>query len=105
MKKRINNYIKDINKKLDNLKKEDLNKLKEEHLIKIGFIQHERLINLLITLFVSLFTCISFLLSSANEIFFITTSVLVIILLVCSFNYFFYDNILKKLYKQYDKMI
>ena len=80
-------------------------KLKKEHLIRIGFIEHERLVNLIITLFFSLFTVISFLLTSAHEIFFITTTILVIILLGCIINYFFYDNILKKLYKQYEKMI
>ena len=105
MKKRINNYLKDIDKKLENIKSKDLSDMKERHLNIISFIQHERLINLLITLFISLFTCISFLLSSANNIFFITTTILVVILLFCSFNYFFYDNALKKLYKEYDKMI
>ena len=88
MKKIINNYIKETDTKLDNIIKQDLNKLKKEHLIRIGFIEHERLVNLIITLFFSLFTVI-----------------LVIILLGCIINYFFYDNILKKLYKQYEKMI
>ena len=105
MKKRINNYIKEIDKKLEKTNNKDLDEIKEKHLNMISFIQHERLINLLITLFVSLFTCISFLLSSANTIFFITTTILVVILLFCSFNYFFYDSALKKLYKEYDKMI
>ena len=105
MKKRVNNYLKELDKKLNNTKKEDLEKIKKEHLNMISFIQHERLINLLITLFVSLFTCVSFLLSSANKLFFTTTTILVVILLVCVFNYFFYNNILKKLYKEYDKMV
>ena len=105
MKKRINNYIKDIDKKLENIKSKELDDIKERHIIMIKFIQHERLINLLITLFVTLFTCVSFLLTSANTIFFITTTILVIILLFCAFNYFFYDNALKKLYIEYDKMI
>ena len=105
MSKRINKYLKKLDKKLDHIKKEDIEKIKKEHLNMINFIQHERLINLLITLFVSLFTCVSFLLSSANKLFFTTTTILVVILLVCVFNYFFYSNILKKLYKEYDKMV
>ena len=105
MKKRINNYIKDIDKKLENIKSKELDDIKERHIIMIKFIQHERLINLLITLFVTLFTCVSFLLTSANTMFFITTTILVVILLFCAFNYFFYDSTLKKLYKEYDQMI
>ena len=105
MKKRVNNYIKEIDKKLENKKSKDLDNIKEKHLNMIKFIQHERLINLLITLFVTLFTCVSFLLTSANTMFFITTTILVVILLFCAFNYFFYDSALKKLYKEYDQMI
>ena len=49
MKKYLSNYINDI----DNLikKKNITNKDINEHLIKIKFFQHERLIHLLVTLF------------------------------------------------------
>lgn len=105
MKKKLKNYIKEIEEKLKRLNKEDIEKLKKEHLIKINIFQHERLISLLITLFIGLFTVISFLLSTANQIFFITTTILVILLLASLYNYFYIENGLKKLYDEYDKMV
>ncbi len=105
MKRKLKKYIKETEEKLQNLKKEDIKKLKEEHLIKINIYQHERLVSLLISLFIGLFTIISFLLSAANQTFFVTTTILVVLLLFCLYNYFYLENGLKRLYNQYDKMV
>ncbi len=51
-------FIRDmINKPMD---KNDLILLKEFHLRQIAFMQHERLIHLIVTMFVALFTIMSF---------------------------------------------
>ena len=50
MKKYIYDYIEKIDKLLEDNPK-NIEKIREEHLIKISFFQHERLIHLLVTLF------------------------------------------------------
>ena len=60
MKKRLLNYIKEIDKKIESnekITKEDL----ENHLIQIKFFQHERLIHLLVTIFVGILTILFYL--------------------------------------------
>ena len=56
MKKYLYDYIEYIDSCLKNKNKDlDIQKLKEEHLVKIKFFQHERLIHLIVTLFYVIF--------------------------------------------------
>ena len=50
MKKYIKSYIDYVDDVLNNNKNFNYKKLEEEHLIKISFFQHERLVHLLVTL-------------------------------------------------------
>ena len=103
MKKYLYNYIEEINQKLED-KSTDLMKLKEEHLIKIQFFQHERLIHLLVTLFYSLFMIMFLILSLVTPIFLVIFFIIVIFLLFYVVHYFKLENGVQYLYKQYDKM-
>ena len=103
MKKRLSNYIKEIDNKIKENKKitkEDL----EYHLIQINIFQHERLIHLLVTIFVGILS-ISFYLSGiiTNNI----SLLIVFLVLLCLFipylmHYRFLENSTQKLYEQYD---
>ena len=103
MRKSINDYIKEIDEKIDNTK--DLNKLKEEHLIKIGFYQHERLIHLLVTLFYGLFMFITIILSFYNPLALIIVLIFMIFLIFYVRHYFYLENHVQYMYKQYDRII
>lgn len=98
----LSNYIKKMDNKLnhDKITKNDL----EEHLIKINFFQHERLIHLLVTLFYGLFTIIFILLTLYHPLFFIITIIVLIFLIFYVIHYFFLENSVQYLYKQYDLM-
>lgn len=102
MKKDLSNYI----LKTDDLIKEKkiTKKLIEEHLIKIGFFQHERLIHLLVTLSFALFTIIFIIASALDPLFFIIAIITFILLVFYIFYYFFLENKVQYLYKQYDLM-
>ncbi len=102
MKNYLSNYIKKMDNKLnhDKITKNDL----EEHLIKINFFQHERLIHLLVTLFYGLFTIIFILLTLYHPLFFIITIIVLIFLIFYVIHYFFLENSVQYLYKQYDLM-
>ena len=103
MRKSIDDYIKEIDNKIDNTK--DLDKLKEEHLTKIGFYQHERLIHLLVTLFYVVIFIVFVALGFIHYTFFIVTLIIMVFLICYVIHYFHLENGVQYLYKQYDKMI
>ena len=104
MKKYIKNYIKEIDSILENNKKQDEEIIKE-HLIKIGFFQHERLIHLLVTLFYALFVFIFFAFTCFLSIMFIIIVLILLVFLVFYIShYFFLENGVQYMYKQYDKL-
>lgn len=102
MKKYLYEYIKSIDLILKENKKIDYNKLKEEHLIKIGFFQHERLIHLLVTLFYALFTFIIFYFTKIFLPFVFIALILLVFLIFYVVHYFRLENGVQFLYKQYD---
>ncbi len=104
MKKYLDNYIKEIDKILNSNKKYDFSKLKQEHLIKINFFQHERKIHLLVTLFYSLFLIIFLALISISYIFVFIAIILLVFVLCYIIHYFHLENGVQYLYKQYDKI-
>ena len=103
MRKSIDDYIKEIDNKIDNTK--DLDKLKEEHLTKIGFYQHERLIHLLVTLFYGLFMFITIILSYYNPLALIIVLIFMVFLIFYVRHYFYLENHVQYMYKQYDRII
>lgn len=106
MKERILNYVKET----DNLinKKEKVSKERlEYHLIQIEQFQHERLIHLIVTVFVGIVAILFFLFG----IFLQNIGILLVfIILVCLFipyilHYYLLENNVQKLYDQYDKLL
>ena len=102
MKKYIIKYIEEIDKKIENkqITKEDI----ENHLIKISFFQHERLIHLIVTVSYAVFMFLSIILFLNEWLFVIITYLILIILLFYVKYYFFIENRTQYLYVQYDKM-
>ena len=103
MKQSIKEYVKEIDNKIDS--KTDFNKLREEHLIKISFYQHERLIHLLVTLFYALFMMGFILLSYYNPLFIFIVAILMIFLIFYVKHYFLLENHVQYMYKQYDMIM
>ena len=103
MRKSIDEYITEIDEVIDKTK--DLNKLKEEHLIKIGFYQHERLIHLLVTLFYGVFMFLSIIMSYYNPLALLIVLIFMIFLIFYVRHYFFLENHVQYMYKQYDRIV
>ncbi len=102
MKKYLYDYIKEIDNLLTNKK---INKdIIDNHLIKIQFFQHERLIHLLVTLFYAIIFLIFLGLGFVHYSFFIIAFILMIFLLCYIIHYFHLENGVQYLYKQYDKL-
>lgn len=104
MKEYMYDYIKTIDSTLKSNEKKDYKKLKEEHLIKIKFFQHERLVHLLVTLFYALFVFVVFYLSTIFIPFIVIDIILLIFLIFYIIHYFYLENGVQYLYKQYDKI-
>ena len=102
MREYLENYTKEIDKKIKTKKitEQDV----ENHLIKIKFFQHERLIHLLVTLAYGIFVFMSVIISLKINLFLIILYLALIILLFYVRHYFFLENHVQYLYKQYDKM-
>ncbi len=102
MREYLGEYVKEIDKKIKDKKitEQDI----ENHLIKINFFQHERLIHLLVTLFYGVFVFLSVIISFKTWLFLIILYLALIILIFYVRHYFFLENHVQYLYKQYDKM-
>ena len=103
MREYLQNYINEIDKKIKmkQIEKQDL----ENHQIKIKFFQHERLIHFLVTLFYGLFLLISTIISIKTPLFLIILYIILVILIFYVRHYFFLENKVQYLYKQYDEML
>jgi len=100
-------YLYDYIKKTDTLlyDKDKISKsIIDEHLIKISFFQHERLIHLLVTFFFAILFLIFIGLSFKYYRFFPIAIILLIFVICYVLHYFYLENGVQYLYKQYDKM-
>jgi len=105
MKKYLMTYLKEIDNVLASKEKKDWEKIKTEHLIKIDFFQHERLIHLIITLAYVMFMILFFALSLLYNVFIIICFLLLGFIIFYIIHYFRLENGVQKLYQQYDAML
>ena len=102
MKKYLYDYIYEI----DNLlKHKDISDFFiKQHLVKIGFFQHERFIHLLVTMFFGMLFLFFLVLGFFHYLFFIIAMMLLIFLIFYVVHYFRLENGVQYLYLQYDKL-
>lgn len=111
MEKRILTYRKYIEEML--LREDvDWKRIREEHLVQIGFFQHERLIHLIVTVIFALFTVffagIAYLLMAletegAGSLLLVAAAFLVLLIPYVR-HYYILENEVQKMYRQYDEM-
>lgn len=81
------------------------NKLKE-HLVQVGFFQHERLIHLIVTVTFALLEMLAIVLSVISDSLFTLLLPIVILILLIPYirHYYILENEVQKMYVQYDRM-
>lgn len=104
MREYIKSYIKEIDEFLNNKNHQNIKEVIENHLIKISFFQHERLIHLLVTLFYAIITVLFLALMNVSLIFMPIALILVVFLVLYIYHYFYLENSVQYLYKQYDNL-
>lgn len=108
MRKRILTYRKRVDRILnENAPDTDWAAVLEEHLIQVGFFQHERLIHLLVTLAFGFFTLVSVLvLLATGELGALAFTLLFFVLLVpYILHYYLLENEVQRMYGQYDAIL
>ena len=104
MRKYLENYIIEVESKLNGkITKNDL----ENHLNKISFFSHERLIHLIVTMFFALFSIIFIYITINNclVLYLVISLILLTTLVFYIIHYYYLENGVQHLYKIYDKMI
>ena len=111
MEKRIIAYRKRIDKLLQG-EDADWQKMLEEHLIQVGFFQHERLIHLIVTVtfavleMISIFmTLLSFWMNEGNLALECLALLLFVLLIPYIRHYYILENEVQKMYAQYDSIL
>lgn len=111
MEKRILAYRRRIDELLQR-EDADWRKVSEEHLVQIGFFQHERLIHLIVTAvfaileLLSIFmTLVTFGAGEGNPALICLTILILVLLIPYIRHYYILENEVQKMYVQYDKIL
>lgn len=108
MTERIKEYLEYISGKLDADDKDtDWNKLRDEHLIRIEFYMHERLVHLIVMCLVALLMMMSVVTAIAAQYIYLMAVAggLLILLVPYIMHYYFLENSVQKLYDIYDNIL
>ena len=102
----LNQYLREIDKKIKDNKNQNWKVVIKNHREMIGFIQHERLIHLLVTLAVAILFMVSMMFSLVYQFvfLFLVDFLLLVLLIPYIFHYFKLENGVQKMY-WIDKLI
>ena len=108
MKERILNYRNRIDNLISvNSEETDWDRVISEHLVQIGFFQHERLIHWLVTMLFALLTFMAvgvYLITGAVYVLALI-GILLVLLVPYIMHYYLLENETQKMYAQYDRML
>ena len=108
MKNRILGYRTRIDEIIEkNAPDTDWQELLNEHMVQIGFFQHERLVHLLVTLAFALFAIMTIFVTifSPNPGLFALIILFLVLLIPYIQHYYLLENETQKMYVQYDKIL
>ena len=110
MKKRIISYRLKVDSILSNpgsIPPERWTEILQEHLVQIGFFQHERLIHLIVTVTFAILTLMSFVASLVVGMpaLLALTLLFVVLLIPYIMHYYTLENEVQKMYVQYDRIL
>ncbi len=107
MKNYMKEYIRRIDKIIEEKEKKDIDKIIEEHLVKINFFMHERLVHLLVTILFSLMTLATFFIFLINVSLGlgILLFMFLVLLIPYIYHYYYLENSVQYMYEQYDNLV
>ncbi len=107
MKSYMKEYIESIDKLIENKKIDNIDSVIEEHLLKIGFYQHERLIHFLVTMLFTGLTFATFIytINNVSIAFMLLTIIFFCLEVPYIFHYYFLENSVQHMYIQHDSLV
>ena len=106
MEERILSYRKRVDELLQQ-EEADWEKIMEEHLIQIGFFQHERLVHLIVTVTFAILEmmALSLTILAFTPALALLTVLVMMLLIPYIRHYYILENETQKMYKQYDELL
>ena len=106
MKNYMKEYINEIDIIIRENNKKNIDEVLEEHLIKIKFFQHERLVHFLVTMLFAIMFLMTFLYTLGNpSIGLLFLNIMFLALLIpYIYHYYYLENSVQYMYKQYDEL-
>ena len=104
----LTNYMKYIQEKLEKSGSiSELDEIMSEHIDKIAFMQHERIVHFLVTMLFSLILAffIAVLVFTPNLAVLILVTIILVLLIFYIKHYYFLENTVQKMYKIYDSIL
>ncbi|MBP5579379.1 MAG: hypothetical protein J6X56_07895 [Ruminococcus sp.] len=103
----LTSYMKYIQEKLDNCNDSELDDIMSEHLDKIAFMQHERIVHFLVTMLFSIILAvfIAVLVFTPNIPVLILVTMILVLLIFYIKHYYFLENTVQKMYRVYDSIL
>lgn len=107
MERRLKNYLEFLKgTDYEHFSKEDIELMRKECLIQIGFFQHERFIHLIVTVVFAIMTMLSIIAGfvSGSVAFVVLTALLIVLLVPYVRHYYILENGVQTIYAYYDQM-
>lgn len=104
----LTNYMNTVSERLDGCSDaQELDKILSEHMDKIAFMQHERIVHFLVTMMFSIVLAIFMvgMLLTNNIMLLILVTIIVVLLAFYIKHYYFLENTVQKMYKIYDRIL
>ncbi len=104
----LTEYMERISKQIsDASSPEELRLLLAEHMDKIAFMQHERIVHFLVTMMFALILAVFMLgvLLTDNPMLLILVTIIIVLLAFYIKHYYFLENTVQKMYRVYDELI
>ncbi len=101
-------YMNTVSEHLDNCRtKDELSVILSEHMDKIAFMQHERIVHFLVTMMFAVVLAIFMvgMLLTDNMMLLVLVTIITVLLAFYIKHYYFLENTVQKMYKVYDRIL
>ncbi|MDE5772543.1 MAG: hypothetical protein K2I06_13110 [Ruminococcus sp.] len=104
----LTDYMNTVSERLDNCRTQsELSVILSEHMDKIAFMQHERIVHFLVTMMFAIVLAIFMvgMLLTDNMMLLILVTIITVLLAFYIKHYYFLENTVQKMYKVYDRIL
>lgn len=104
----LTNYMNTVSERLNSCSDSDeLEKILSEHMDKIAFMQHERIVHFLVTMMFAVILSIFMvgMLLTDNMMLLVLVTIITVLLAFYIKHYYFLENTVQKMYKVYDRIL